>query len=323
MSTCSACLTSSLVYQIQIEDSYFLELTVCHFQRNGHQLTKKDHILYVNESIILDFYDFCHDHMDGSAISFRIAEEPWRPLHEIDKLIKGQWIDDIIQKKLVTVHIQPIVDTDTEIFGYEILSRFSTSDGQSKSPFEVFTAARERNRLYALDKLCRMNAVKHAAYFDGKAFINFIPTSIYSPEHCLKSTVALANQLQIDPSRFVFEVVETEKVDDIDHLKTILKFYKEKGFQYALDDVGEGFSTVDVLTELKPQFMKLDRKFVDGVAKDTVKQAMALKLLHAANEIGSTPLAEGIEDQDDFEWLRASGYQLFQGYLFGKPAPIN
>ncbi|HYK72306.1 MAG TPA: EAL domain-containing protein, partial [Pseudoneobacillus sp.] len=212
---------------------------------------------------------------------------------------------------------------NSNIYGYEILSRFFTSDGQPKSPYEVFTAAKTRNRLYALDKLCRMTAVRHAAYFQGKAFINFIPTSIYSPEHCLKSTVGLANQLNIDPSRFVFEVVETEKVDDIEHLKTILKFYKEKGFQYALDDVGEGFSTVEVLTELKPQFMKLDRKFVDGVAADPTKQNMAVKLLTAANEIEAIPLAEGIEEQEDFDWLKTAGYQLFQGYLFGKPAPIE
>ena len=114
-----------------------------------------------------------------------------------------------------------------------------------------------------------MTAVRSAAKVNKKVFINFIPTSIYSPEHCLKSTVQLARFLGIDPSHFVFEVVETEQVDDLEHLKKILQYYKEKGFQYALDDVGEGFSTIELLEELSPHYMKLDMKFVQGVATDS------------------------------------------------------
>lgn len=77
---------------------------------------------------------------------------------------------------------------------------------------------KKRTRTYALDRVCRMAAVRSAAHIQQKVFINFVPTSIYSPEHCLQSTVRLANQLGIEPSQFVFEVVETEKVDGIDHL---------------------------------------------------------------------------------------------------------
>jgi EAL domain-containing protein (putative c-di-GMP-specific phosphodiesterase class I) len=154
-----------------------------------------------------------------------------------------------------------------------------------------------------------------------KAFINFIPTSIYSPEFCLRSTTELADQLGVDPHRLVFEVVETEQVDDLDHLKKILAYYKEKGFEYALDDVGEGYSTIEMLADLKPNYMKLDMQYVQGVAHDAGKQSVALQFLEKAVEIGSVPLAEGIEERADFDWLKEQGYQLFQGYYFGKPSP--
>lgn len=111
-----------------------------------------------------------------------------------------------------------------------------------------------------------------------------------------------------------------EWLDDIEHLKSILSCYG-RGFQYALDDVGEGFSTVELFTELKPHYMKLDMKDVQGVGTDEAKQFMAKKLLAPARQIGAVPLAEGVEDRQDFEWLRATGYELFQGYLFGKPSP--
>ena len=67
--------------------------------------------------------------------------------------------------------------------------------------------------------------------------------------------------------------------------------------------------------------MKLDMKYVQGVAVDPGKQQIAQTFLNKAIEIGSIPLAEGVETRADFEWLKQLGYQLFQGYLFGKPAP--
>ncbi len=249
--------------------------------------------------------------------------EKWRLISEAEEILESQWIDEVIRKQLVTCHAQPILDAEGEIYAHEMLARFYREDGSLIFPGEIFGAAQKRDRLYALDRICRMAAVRAASFTDKKAFINFIPTSIYSPEFCLRSTTMLANTLGIDPNRLVFEVVETEKVEDTDHLKRILAFYKEKGFRYALDDVGEGYSTLELLSELKPHYMKLDMKYVQGVAEDSKKQRTAAAFLAEAIRLGSVPLAEGIEEQEDFDWLREKGYQLFQGYLFGKPAPIE
>lgn len=326
MSKCNACYPTDLHYQIKLNgkiNQTYIPHILLHLERKNLLVTHKETILVVKEAAITELYDFFRDHMDTEQISFRIDQEEWKPVTDLPKTFDSQWIDTIITEELVTCHFQPIIDTAEEVYGYEILSRFKNQAEQPISPFEVFTAARTRNRTYALDRVCRMNAVRHAPMINKKVFINFIPTSIYSPEHCLKSTVELAHQLGIDPSYFVFEVVETEQVDDLDHLKKILTYYKEQGFEYALDDVGEGFSTIDVLQELSPNYMKLDMQFVQGVATDLVKQATAKKFLAAALEVGATPLAEGIERREDFIWLKNSGYQLFQGYLFGKPAPIS
>ncbi|MFP3361472.1 EAL domain-containing protein, partial [Planococcus sp. SIMBA_143] len=80
--------------------------------------------------------------------------------------------------------------------------------------------------------------------------------------------------------------------------------------QYALDDVGAGYSTTEALDELKPHVMKLDMKYVDGVASDSAKQAVAQSFLEKAQAVGWTPLAEGIETEEDFLWLEAEGYEL-------------
>jgi EAL domain-containing protein (putative c-di-GMP-specific phosphodiesterase class I) len=152
-----------------------------------------------------------------------------------------------------------------------------------------------------------------------KAFINFIPTAIYSPEFCLKTTTDLAHALEIDSKRFVFEVVETEQVKDTDHLQSILQYYQNHGFQYALDDVGSGYNTLSFLKELEPPYIKLDLTFVRDVDTDVEKQRVAKEILKLRDRFGAMALAEGVETIEEFRWLKQAGFDLFQGYLFGKP----
>ncbi|RNF39881.1 EAL domain-containing protein [Planococcus salinus] len=321
---CNNCSVTQLRFEFKMEGvagSSFSPEVFNHLKRRGLPVEEKAGHLLVGEDGAKELWDFCLHHLKEERISFRLSQQDWKPLSSIEGVFTMGWIDEVMAKELLTCHYQPIVNASEEIFAYELLSRFHREDGSTIYPNEIFSAAKSRGRLYALDRICRMTAVKHAAVLKGaKAFINFIPTSIYSPEFCLRSTTDLAQQLGMDPEQLVFEVVETEKVDDLEHLRKILAFYKKKGFQYALDDVGEGYSTIEMLADLKPQYMKLDMQFVHGVAGDTAKQQTALKFLRKALEVGSIPLAEGIETRQDFEWLKQQGYQLFQGYYFGKPA---
>ncbi|WP_432355626.1 EAL domain-containing protein [Sporosarcina sp. A2] len=322
----AACIVTDLLFEVKIEDEASRGMLVKYIERLEAQtsnLRDDDMMITMSEVGLRELADFTKDYLDETLLHFRVVGElVWRPFSQVNEVFASQWIDELIQNERVISYYQPIVDTECTIFGYELLARFHSPEGEMIYPDEAFAAARARGRLYALDRLCRITAVRHAApLINVKAFINFVPTSIYSPEFCLQSTVAVANQFNIDPYQLVFEVVETDKVEDVEHLKTILRYYREKGFHYALDDVGEGFSTVELLAELQPNYMKLDRSYVDGVSSDTKKQANAELFLTKAKESGSVPLAEGIETKEDFEWLKSKGYELFQGYFFGKPAP--
>ncbi|MGI2328341.1 EAL domain-containing protein [Planococcus sp. YIM B11945] len=321
---CTSCSVQELKFDIKVEGEENVSMlpgVVDHLVRREIEVQQKERYFTIPESGAREFLDFCLHFMQPENITFRVNKQEWRPLAEIEQVFDVQWIDEVIKKELLTCHYQPIMTAAEEIFAYELLSRFNNEDGSTIYPNEIFPAAKARGRLYALDRVCRMTAVRYAVPLkDKKAFINFIPTSIYSPEFCLRSTTSLADKLGVDPKQLVFEVVETEKVDDLDHLKKILAFYKEKGFQYALDDVGEGYSTIEMLADLKPHYMKLDMQYVQGVAENQEKQKTAHKFLAKAKEVGSVPLAEGIETREDFEWLKEQGYELFQGYFFGKPA---
>lgn len=322
---CHNCSVSNLTFDIRLSGEANLSIipiVARHLERQGLEVAVKGNRLRTGEFGAREFLAFCEHLLDRGQAEFRINQESYQPISSMHEVFEMEWIDEVIQNERIVSHFQPIVDQERNVYAYEMLARFYGEDGQTIYPNAIFPAAKSRGRLYALDRVCRMTAVRASSQLNGeKAFINFIPTSIYSPEFCLRSTIELAHETGVDPKQLVFEVVESEKVDDLEHLKRILGYYKSRGFQYALDDVGEGYSTAEVLDELKPHFMKLDMKYVDGVANDTAKQAVAQSFLQKAQAAGSTPLAEGIETEEDFLWLKTQGYELFQGYYFGKPAP--
>jgi EAL domain-containing protein (putative c-di-GMP-specific phosphodiesterase class I) len=323
---CSGCSAGAIQYEVKIDTARegvtFDELSEFLADKGKRAEIHQGASILLEEAAMRDFVDFCSDHVRTDSIRFRVGESDWKPLEDAASIMDAEWIDGIIAAQSVRFDFQPIVDGDKQVYGYECLARFRDSNGTAVSPGAAFKAARDRGRLYALDRMCRLGAVRASVHVGTKVFINFVPTSIYSPEFCLKSTVALANSLGVSPSTFVFEVVETEKVEDIEHLKTVLAYYRDKGFSYALDDVGEGYSTIELLAELRPHYMKLDMKYAQGVAADSDKQQVALVFLRKAQQLGSVPLAEGIEEEADFQWLKTQGYRLFQGYGLGRPGPL-
>jgi len=188
---------------------------------------------------------------------------------------------------------------------------------------DVFFEKSERNDLnFKVDRLCRESALKTAAVkgISQKVFINFIPTTIYDPEFCLSSTVKWAKQLEFDPSNIIFEVVETENVQDKEHLKNILSYYREQGFQIALDDVGEGYSGFNMLISLKPNIIKVDRQIIENIDKDEFKQSVYKALYTLAKENDIEVLAEGVETSFELEMIESIGVDYLQGYYFARPS---
>jgi EAL domain-containing protein (putative c-di-GMP-specific phosphodiesterase class I) len=170
--------------------------------------------------------------------------------------------------------------------------------------------------------LCRETSLKTAATkkVKEKVFINFIPTSIYDPEFCLQSTEKWAKQLEFDPSQIVFEVVETELVKDQKHLKKILEFYRNKGYKIALDDVGEGYSSLNMLIELQPDIIKVDRNIIQDIDTNQLKQSVYRALYDLATEHHIKVLAEGVETRYELETVKSIGVDYVQGYYFAKPS---
>ncbi|MFQ3621839.1 MAG: EAL domain-containing protein [Spirochaetales bacterium] len=231
-----------------------------------------------------------------------------------------KWILD--NQRLITL-FQPIVNWATkEIVAYECLNRGVREDGSLMPPQVMFESARKTEMLFNLDRQCRQQSLREAKHknIDKGLFINFSPSSIYNPEFCLADTVEWAQKLQYDFSKVVFEVVESDRIDDPQHLKTIIEYYLKMGFKVALDDVGSGYATLNLLAELRPHIIKINMELIRNVHKDSAKRTIVKSLVLIAREIQAKTLAEGVETKEELEVIQDLGIDLVQGYLFGKPA---
>ncbi|WP_080846031.1 EAL domain-containing protein [Cytobacillus gottheilii] len=334
--SCDICHPKAFGYTVYFSENNQADKLIQYVSEENKQIGYmiNERMVWVLEPVFFDFLDYAEVHLNMDHI-FAVQSDRLDPLKELQSLKNARefqplreasWVDEIIIKKNLTTHYQPIVTVENglvKIVGQELLSRGLSEEGELISPFHMFEAARVRNRLFALDHACRINSVSHAGEVekDQLIFINFLPTAIYSPEHCLKSTLELIEKKNIKPSQIVFEVVETDEVKNIAHLKRILEFYRKHGFQYALDDVGVGYNGINKIRELKPDYVKLALEYSNGVSRDPEKQKMAKSVLEITHELGGIALAEGVEEEEDFLYLQELGFDLFQGYYFSKPAP--
>lgn len=198
-----------------------------------------------------------------------------------------------------------------EIYGYESLLR---TEGENINPAELFSYAKQSGLQSMLDQKARRTAVK--------AKSDFLPSTIYVPEFCLQHTFQIVKEFNIDPADLVFEVVETEKITNVEHLKSILDTYKTSGMKVALDDVGAGYSTLEMLSLLKPDYLKIDRSYIQNCHEDLTSQDFLFQVMRRASNLGIKVLAEGIETRNEWNWLRELGVDYGQGYFIGKPAPL-
>jgi EAL domain-containing protein (putative c-di-GMP-specific phosphodiesterase class I) len=223
-----------------------------------------------------------------------------------------------------TSAFQPIVDATTlEIFGYEGLLR-TTPGAPLTSPAEIFHIARNADLLPQTDLAARRTMIANAgkAGITQRLFVNFMPSSIYDPKSCLRSTIAAVDALGIAHDHVVFEVVESDEVDDPTYLLDILRSYRQAGFRVALDDLGAGFSSLNLLHMLRPDFIKLDIARVRDIDHDPFKAMLAAKIIEAARALDMTVIAEGIENDAEYRWLRDNGAHLLQGFYLARPAAV-
>lgn len=235
----------------------------------------------------------------------------------------------ILEFERLDVVYQPVASLRSgKILGWEALTR-----GQPNSYFGtpdiIFSFAEEAGLLYPLEKLCRSIAVNRLEGLgpDEKLFLNIHPQTIRDPHFTNGETLKLIRKIGIDPRNVVFEITERHLIKDYTGFNKILQHYRNQGFMVAVDDAGSGFSCLQSIAEISPDYIKIDMSLVKDIHKKPVNRALIETFVTFADKIGIMIIAEGIEKEEELRTLVKMGVHYGQGYFLSRPAypkpPLN
>jgi EAL domain-containing protein (putative c-di-GMP-specific phosphodiesterase class I) len=237
---------------------------------------------------------------------------------------RRDFLELLLQGSLHSVY-EPVVDAKSlTVFGYEALVRGAEGSALA-SPYELFGVAADEGLLFELDCQCRRAAVEGAVGFPqgAKLFMNIRPTAIHDPNFQPDALTRTLDRCGLTPNDVVFEISEQESIDNYAIFREARDNYGKLGFQFALDDTGAGYASLEAVLELTPEFIKVDRAFVHGIDQDPARQNMLRAFQTIAGDMNARIIGEGLDTLEELRMLGTLGIQFGQGWLFGKPAPLR
>ena len=206
---------------------------------------------------------------------------------------------DLILAEDVAILYEPIVNlTTNEILGHEALVRGPWKT-DLHSPNRLFQLAEETGLVFELDCLCRRTALRGARGLEAgrKLFLNCLPTAIHDPAFRGEALRKTLEDLRLRPEDMVFEISERESIDNFAIFREARDYYKELGFQIALDDTDVAYGSLEAVMELVPDYIKVDLSLVRGIDTDSTAPGAAARASRGGREARWTDHRRGHRDQ--------------------------
>jgi EAL domain-containing protein (putative c-di-GMP-specific phosphodiesterase class I) len=213
---------------------------------------------------------------------------------------------------------QPIVSLGNKaVFAHEALAR----GPQGESALSVLSQVNWENR-HRFDQECRARAIERASALGmpEALSINFIPTAVENPRVCIQRTLRAAQEHGFELSRLIFELTESERVDNAESLVQIFREYRKLGIKTAIDDFGAGFAGLNLLARFQPDIVKIDIDLIRNVDADKTRQIIVEHIVSLCEKLDIVVIAEGVETGAERDYLAGLGIDLMQGFFFARPA---
>lgn len=230
-------------------------------------------------------------------------------------------LHEILEHRALTALFQPIVALGNgEIVGYEGLIR-GPSNSPLHSPLSLFKTAAQHGLTARLEYLCRRVVLERFAHLGlaGQLFLNVSPECLVQNNARHGETLQYMREIGLSPTRVIIELTESQPTYDYNVLRGATMHYRNMGFQIAMDDLGEGFSGLRLWSELRPDFVKIDMHFIQGINHDPVKLQFVRSIQEIAEKSGCRVIAEGIETQAELLRIRDLDIAFGQGYHLARP----
>ena len=224
------------------------------------------------------------------------------------------------------LHYQPIIDLgDGTVHSVEALVRWLQPNGGLVAPGEFIPLAEEMGLIQAIgdwvfEELARQHAEWRSQGVRVAISYNLSPRQMWTA-HLAEKLLAKLAMYDVEPQDVTIEITESTAMADPDRTQRLLTELHAWGFTLAIDDFGTGYSSLARLKHMPVDILKIDQAFVRHVEYDRDLAGMVRAMIQLAQSLGMVPLAEGIETYGEYEFLRANGCRLAQGFHFAYPVP--
>lgn len=242
-------------------------------------------------------------------------------------MLEKDLLTQILGAGALSVSAQPVFEAESDgglhIHYLECLVRGPKGTSVETSDV-LFEYVRRKNRTAEMDRAC-ITVILGAARSlpqDVRLGINVCASTLANDPEFVTLLGDLASAADILPSRLVLEITEHTPPPDPRALHNALECLRAIGVQVAVDDVGLGHSNYRMILDCRPDYLKIDRYFVNGCHTDFYRQAILASVTQVARKFGSRVVAEGVETDDDYTTVRQVGIDLAQGFLLERPHPL-
>lgn len=226
----------------------------------------------------------------------------------------------ILKEELITPFFQPIfLIKSFKILGFEALSR-PKSTKILTNPELLFKAAIQFGCYQDMEVLSWRKAVAYASKYieNEKLFLNCNPYFVEGPKFITVKSILKENN--VEANKIILEITERSSVSDFKTFFQHLSHYRSHGFQFAVDDVGGGYASLETIVETKPEVVKIDQHIVHNLNKDKFRKSIVKFIVNFCRENNILSIAEGIETLEDLQTVVSLGVDAVQGYYLAKPA---
>lgn len=226
-------------------------------------------------------------------------------------------LKDAIANDNIVPYFQPIYNVKTkQIDKYEALARVITNDAKVVTPF-LFLDVAIKSKLYP--EITKTMINKTFEFFKDKDFEFSLNLSILDI-HNQETMRFIENKLSnYDAKKVTFEILESDKIDNYEDLKTFIQIVKKYGSKVAIDDFGSGYSNFSHIFALNVDYLKIDASLVKFITTDNSSRVIVKTIINFASNLGLKTIAEFVEDKDSLDILEKMGIDYVQGYYIGKP----
>lgn len=227
------------------------------------------------------------------------------------------------------LHYQPQVDGEGRVTGAEALARWQHPRRGLVSPAEFIPLAEETGLIEPLGRWVLESACAQILAWSARPetahltlSMNVSAREFRRPEFVARA-LAVIDRTGVDPQKLMLEFTESQLPDDLEETIAKMTAMKAHGERFSLDDFGTGYSSLAYLKHLPLDQLKIDQSFVRDIVTDPNDAAIARTIIALGQSLGLAVIAEGVETVEQRDVLAAQGCRAFQGYLFGRPVPVD